>query len=127
MKIFLYVLIAFTLFIACNSDDNCTTYESPYVREVNAPLTGKVNQDISIEVQFRVINGCGEFSKFIETSAGNIRTIEVEAKYEGCAPCTHAVETRIVNYIFNTQTAGLYVFKFKSGDSDFITVNITIE
>lgn len=126
MKIFLYVLIAFTLFIACNSDDNCTTFESPYVREVNAPLTGNVNQDISIEVQFSVINGCGEFSKFIETSAGTIRTIEVEAKYEGCA-CTLNEPIISVNYIFNTSITGLHVFKFKSGDSDFITVNITIE
>lgn len=122
-------LFIFSLFSSCvNDDDNveeCIAYVNPYVTSVNAPSTGMVNEIVSIEVNFDVINGCGSFNQFIETENGNTTTIEVEAKYEGCV-CTAVVLELTTTYEFMTDTPGDYELKFKSGATEFITVNLTI-
>jgi hypothetical protein len=122
------LLIISSLIISCESDGQnkeCIEYDIGYVTSVNSPTTGTVNETIKIEVNFRVTNGCGGFEKFIETQNGNIKTIEVEAKYEGCA-CTQALETRTVNYDFTASKSGDYELNFKSSPTEFITANITI-
>ena len=117
------------LIISCGNDDDknneCIEYEVGYVTSVNAPTTGNVNETINIEVNFGVFNGCGEFEKFIETQNGNVRTIEVEAKYEGCV-CTQEAPIRTTNYEFTVSNAGEYELNFKSSQTEFITVTITI-
>lgn len=122
-------MIIFLVVLSCDKkeeDENCLEYKNSFVTNIDAPSNGIVNEDTIIEVFFPVINGCGNFNKFIEVENGNTTTIEVQAKYEGCI-CTQAIETRSIDYIFNTQTAGDYEFKFKSGENEFIIVNITIE
>ncbi|MFT5963455.1 MAG: hypothetical protein ACI9L6_000157 [Flavobacterium sp.] len=122
------LIIISSLTISCESDDQnkeCIEYDIGYVTSVNSPTTGTVNETIKIEVNFRVINGCGGFEKFIETQSGNSKTIEVEAKYEGCV-CTQALEIRRVNYDFKTAKSGDYQLNFKSSPTEFITANITI-
>ena len=129
MKKIILILIVLVVTFGCDKnkeEDNCLEYRTASVTDVNAPTSGTVNEDINIEVFFIVINGCGNFSKFIEVENGNSTTIEIQAKYEGCF-CTDGIETRSENYIFNTQNAGNYEFKFKSSETEFITVNITIE
>jgi hypothetical protein len=129
MKNILLIIISILTLSSCNKDsneDNCIEYQTAYVTNVIAPTSGAINEELSIEAQFSVNNGCGNFSKFIEAGTGNSRTIVIQAKYEGCI-CTHAVETRNVNYFFRTQTPGVYEFKFKSDENEFIIVNITIE
>lgn len=122
--------ILFGLTISCNKDDDnkdelCITNEIEYVTSVDSPNTGNVNKIINIEVDFRVVNGCGTFGKFIEINNGNTRTIEVEAKYEGCI-CTQDEAIRTVNYAFTPTNTGNYELKFKSSPTEFITVNLTI-
>jgi hypothetical protein len=122
------LIIISSLIISCEKDDQnkqCIKYDIGYVTSVNSPTTGTVNETISIKVNFRVINGCGGFEKFIETENGNSKTIEVEAKYEGCT-CSQALEIRTVNYDFTASKSGDYELHFKSSPTEFITANLTI-
>lgn len=125
-----FVLIFISSFIiSCNNDDyennTCISYETGYVTSVNAPTTGNVNETITIAVNFGVFNGCGRFEKFTETDNGNMKTIEVEAKYEGCI-CTQEAPIRTANYEFTARDAGEYKLNFKSSPTEFITINLTI-
>lgn len=127
--ILLISIVIFGIVMSCNDDNNeedeCITNKIEYVTSINSPNTGTINDTVNIEVNFRVFNGCGRFGKFIESENGNIRNIEVEAKYEGCI-CTQEVPIRTVNYEFKTTNSGNYELKFKSSPSEFITVNLTI-
>jgi len=120
----------FLLLISCNNDDdtsndNCITFQRAFITEVNAPMTGVLNQPIDIEVIFQVNDGCGGFNKFIETAFGIIKIIEVDAKYEGCF-CTLAIETIIENYTFTPTSTGIYPFHFKSPNGEIIAVFIEV-
>jgi uncharacterized membrane protein len=129
-NIFLLIsIIIFGIIMSCTDNDDkegeCITNKTEYTTSVNSPNTGTVNETVNIEVSFRVFNGCGGFGTFIETQNGNNRTIEVEAKYEGCI-CTQDVPIRTVNYEFIANSAGNYELNFKSSPTEFITVNLTI-
>lgn len=122
------VFISSFIFSCANDDDinnECIEYEVGYVTSVNAPTTVSVNETINIEVNYGVYNGCGGFGKFIETENGNVRIIEVEAKYEGCI-CTQDAPIRTTNYEFTASTTGEYELNFKSSPTEFITVILTI-
>ena len=123
--ILLISIVIFGIVVSCNDDNECITNNIEYVTSINSPNTGTINDTVNIEVNFRVFNGCGRFGKFIESENGNIRNIEVEAKYEGCI-CTQDVPIRTVNYEFKTTNSGNYELKFKSSPTEFITVNLTI-
>jgi hypothetical protein len=128
-NILLISIMTFGLSIRCNKDDGnkevCITNNTEYITSVDSPETGTVHQVINIEVKFRVSNGCGGLGKFIEMNNGNTRTIEVEAKYEGCI-CTQDAPIRTVNYEFIPTNTGNYELKFKSSPSEFITANLSI-
>lgn len=123
------LILSFLLLVifSCSKEpeNNCIENRIAYVSSINYPSTATVNENISIEVSFGVNNGCGNFGKFIETQNGNTKTIEVEARYEGCV-CTLDAPTRKSNYVFKTQNSGNYIFKFKSSSTEFITANLTI-
>lgn len=125
----LVLIFISSLIISCENDDDknseCVEYEIGYVTSVNAPTTGTINEAIDIEVNFGVFNGCGGFGKFIETENGNVKTIEVEAKYKGCI-CTQDVPIRTTHYVFTAKNKGEYELNFKSSPTEFITVNLTI-
>ena len=130
MKKILILTIIGNIIFNCDDNDErsnneCTKYEIGYVTSVNAPTTGNINEIINIEVNFRVFNGCGGFGKFIETENGNIRTIEVVAKYKGCI-CTQDAPIRTTNYEFTASNEGEYELNFKSSPTEFMTVNMTI-
>lgn len=115
------------LIMSCSKEpeNNCIENKIAYISSINSPTTGSVNEIINIEVSFGVNNGCGNFGKFIETQNGNTKTIEVEARYEGCV-CTQDAPTRKTNYVFKTTISGNYILKFKSSSTEFITANLTI-
>jgi len=126
-KLTLIISIILLVIISCSKDhdNSCIENRTEYVTSVNSPSTGTVNESIIIEVSFGVDNGCGNFGKFIETGNGNTKTIEVEARYQGCI-CTQDAPTRKTNYVFKTQNSGNYTLKFKSSSTEFITANLTI-
>ena len=130
MTRFLFISTFFLLLLSCNDDDetgidNCISYQRAFITEVNAPTEGLLNQPIDIEVIFQVNDGCGGFNNFIETDNGNSKTIEVDAKYEGCF-CTQAIETIIENFTFTPTSTGLYTLKFKSPNAEFITIVVNV-
>ena len=125
LTLVLSILLLWIMSCSKEQDSNCIENKIAYVTLINSPLTGTVNQNITIEVSFGVNNGCGNFGKFIETQNGNTKTIEVEARYEGCV-CTQDAPTRKTNYVFKTQNSANYILKFKSSATEFITANLTI-
>ena len=92
-------------------------------------LLGKVTEPLRvgfIEVDFQVFSGCGQLGRFIVTEDGNTSTIEIEAAYIGCV-CTLDAPIRTVIYEFSATNPGVYELKFKSGTSEYITVNLIID
>ena len=129
MKKYLIILsILLSINISCSENDknDCIENKLAYVTSVDSPSNGVINEIINIEVDFQVNNGCGEFGEFIETQNGNVKIIEVKARYEGCI-CTDNLPIRKVNYEFITQISGNYELRFKSNENDFISVNLLIE
>ncbi|MCJ7756680.1 MAG: hypothetical protein MUP24_00930 [Gillisia sp.] len=129
MKKYIITLsILLTINISCSENDknDCVENKLAYVTSVNSPSNGVINEITNIEVDFGVNNGCGQFGEFIETENGNVKIIEINARYEGCI-CTQDAPIRTVNYEFITQIPGNYELRFKSNDTDFITVNLLIE
>ncbi len=124
-KVLLFFLLA--SLISCSDDDSeeCIGYRPENVKEVNAPSTGQVDEPVEIQVKFPVYNGCGKFEKFIESGSEQSKVIEVQAKYEGCI-CTQDIPIITAVYEFTPSTTGVYELKFKSGETDYITVTITI-
>jgi hypothetical protein len=129
MKKYIITLsILLTINISCSENDknDCVENKLAYVTSVNSLSNGVINEITNIEVDFGVNNGCGQFGEFIETENGNVKIIEINARYEGCI-CTQDAPIRTVNYEFITQIPGNYELRFKSNDTDFITVNLLIE
>jgi hypothetical protein len=129
MKKYLIILsILLSINISCSENDknDCIENKLAYVTSVDSPSNGVINEIINIEVNFQVNNGCGEFGEFIETQNGNVKIIEVKARYEGCI-CTDNLPIRKMNYEFKTQNSGNYELRFKSSETDYIKVNLLIE
>lgn len=130
MKYFTTLIYAslFILLTSCDigdNDDVCIFRQGAFVTAIDTPLTAMVNQQVTVEVSFPVINGCGVFNKFIETTDGNTITIAVEALYDGCV-CTADVPTRVTTYSFTPTTAGNFELKFRSSNNNFIVANIMV-
>ncbi|CAM4354037.1 hypothetical protein GIHI108528_16490 [Gillisia hiemivivida] len=97
-----------------DDDDNSPNFETAYAISVEAPSERIVGEKINIVVSFQVMNGCGEFGRFIESGNGLTRIIEIEAKYEGLI-CTMNLPIRQTTYEFTPNFSGEYTFTFKSG------------
>lgn len=127
-KIFLAVASTFLL-MACSNDDNgsdnCTSYADAYVDSVEEVTTADA-AGFLFKVRFSVINGCGDFNSFKEIASGNVRTVTVEAKYEGCI-CDTALHTKEAVYNFKPTAPGTYTIKFRNTEDTFITETVTIE
>ncbi|EDM44215.1 hypothetical protein SCB49_04280 [unidentified eubacterium SCB49] len=127
---FLAIILAILLFGCDKKDeeDTCITYREASIANIDAPKAGGVNEDIIFKIAYRVINGCGFFDSFKEVDIDNrTKEVTVIAKYEECMMCTQAIETFEVDYVFNSNVAGDYQFKFKKNDNEFIDVTIKIE
>lgn len=123
------LLIAFSI-ISCAEDrddrQNCLSYETAYVTAADGPSSAQVGQEVEVLLEFTVFNGCGKFHKFLETESGTVRTIEIEAKYEGCI-CTQNIPIINVRYYFAPQTPGQYTLKFLSGEEEYKEIVILVE
>lgn len=127
---FIVLSLILGFLMSCNKDDphndECIHHGIAYVISVDPEtFTGVVNEPVSIEVQFPVYNGCGGFGEFLVTKNGNIRIIEVKAKYTGCI-CTQNIPIITTHYEFIAEKPGEYELKFKSGPGEYISVNLYI-
>lgn len=133
-----YGLLIVLITLACSSDGNhesIANFETTYATSVETSSEVLLGETINILVYFRVTNGCGEFKRFVETSNGLTRVIEIEAKYEGLI-CTQDLPLRNATYKFTPNSPGEYVFSFKSGPDlrfddpgpdVFITVKVLVK
>ena len=126
-SIYLSFLVLFL--VGCNNDDdtvaNCIEFNPAAVETVVENTTADA-ASYTFEVGFRVLNGCGEFSSFEQTTLGNVTIIEVIAKYEGCI-CTQDIPLRQTVYTFNQNIPGTYILKFKMADDNYITQTVAVE
>lgn len=106
-------------------EENCDSVKPAFVTSVLGPSTAKVHEAVPVDVYFQVNNGCGQFSRFIETTSANKRTIEVEAKYSGCA-CTLDMPTRLEKYNFISDQSGPVELRFKDSDTSYRTIVIQV-
>lgn len=130
MKTILSIIlgIAVVTSVSCNKENNCTEYRPAYFDSVNGPNTGIINENIVIEIQYWVSNGCGGDCRFIEKDEGLTRLIELEAEYQTCSVCTQTPVLITTEYKFMKTEPGEYELKFNSSpNGDFTTLIITIE
>ena len=114
--------------VSCSSDDGGETVilQNEFVTVATAPETGLVNQDITIDLKYMVDNPCGQFNKFVETTTGNTKIIEVQVKYVG-SDCGQNASEVAVPYTFKVNQPGTYTFKFKRNASQYLTRVVTVE
>lgn len=113
---------------SCSKDDsntNCLEYDIAYVTSVRAPSIGRVGETIEMEVDFNLKNSCGSFESFKESIDGLSRTIKINTKYEGCE-CLHVIVPKTEANSFKASVPGEYEFKFKSGETEYIIIFITV-
>jgi hypothetical protein len=121
-----FVLFSF-LFTGCvKSEENVCDYQvKAYPSSVTGATTATVNQEIDLTVSFGVVNSCGNFGAFTESTVGNITTVDVSIKYTGCT-CNQTPVMRTTVYKFKRAVAGTYTLKFYQTDTTFITYTITV-
>ena len=103
----------------------CDYHVKAFVTQVTGPTTATVNQEIDLAVSLGVVNSCGLFNNFTETTSGNTTTINIEARYYGCY-CTQTPQIRNTIYKFKRATAGTYILQFWLTDTSCLTYTITV-
>lgn len=133
MKKFALKSVAAILFVSfsltsCSNDDGGETViiQNEFVTAATAPETGVVNQDITIDLKYMADNACGQFNKFVETTNGNTKIIEVQVKYVG-TDCGENPSEVALPYTFKVNQPGTYTFKFKRNASQYLTRVVTVE
>lgn len=112
--------------VSAKVKEECLTYRQAPTISVEGPSTGRVDEAVPLTVSFGAINGCGQFSRFIETGSGTTRTVHVQARYAGCI-CTQVAPTLQTTYTFKAAQPGVYEIKFWKADNSFLTHTITVQ
>lgn len=107
-------------------DQFCISYSHADVISAIVPTQGTINQNIAIPVTFITLNGCGGFGNIVETNNGNIKTIKINAKYEGCY-CTQSIGQIQTAYNFVPTSSGIQTLKFEQTNGSFLTYFINIQ
>jgi hypothetical protein len=106
--------------------ENCLTTKHAPVETAIIPATATINQTISITIQYIVFDGCGGFNNIVETNNNNIKTLQVNAKYQGCS-CFQALQSLVTTYNITFTTPGTKTIKFLQPDNSFLTYSINIQ
>jgi hypothetical protein len=130
---FLLVVSITMLAFGCKKPENtgstnpCShTVNSGILNVSSTTLTANVNQEIIFEMLFPVINGCGISSTVESSAVGNIVTLNVFTRYEGCI-CTQIYSENKKNYNFKSLVAGNFKLKFNKGNGTFIEKDVVIQ
>ena len=131
LKSSLVVLFLSMAFVSCSNDDDektpVSTSKAAFVTEIKGPATGKVNDELSYDVTYTVDNACAEFDKISEVTIGDVKGLEVLAKYPS-EVCTQQVpEPKKTVYKFKSATKGTFEIKFKKSEKEFLTQKVVIE
>lgn len=128
IAIFLGILVILIASSGCykvNRWKECIGYTNATITEVKGPNTASVNQEIDLIISYYLDNGCGKFESLETTSKGNIFTIRLKAKYQGCI-CTQMIIPGQYIYKFKAGQAGVYILKFLQPDNSYRDFTITV-
>jgi len=119
---------------ACSLDDSdsgsCNAQYEMLIDAVAGPdaITVKVNESVTLQVTFKIANGCGVFNRFAETLSYP-KQIDALVDYTGCS-CDTDGSSVIKPYVFVSSNSGTYVLQFISsvvaGQANYITKTITV-
>ncbi|AWK05467.1 hypothetical protein HYN56_14960 [Flavobacterium crocinum] len=131
LKSVLVVLFLSIAFVSCSNDDDektpVVTTKAALVTEIKGPATGKVNDELSYDVTYTVDNACAEFDKISEVTIGDVKGLQVIAKYPS-EVCTQQVpEPKKTVYKFKATAKGTIEIKFKKSETEFLTQKVVIE
>jgi len=132
MLLFLFLIGSIT---ACSVSDDTANDGPVYiyvpVTAVNGPTTATVNQEITLNVSYRVETTCGIFHSFYQEGGTNTEPlITILAQYTRGEDCETIPTTKIAPYKFKATAAGTYILKFRykngiTADS-FVTQTIVV-
>lgn len=120
----IYLLLTIALLCSCSKKTTpagggeCTKYAI-------VPVSRIEHVNDSIKVYFHVMNGCGQFNKFIEKDSANIHLVSVQAIYKGCF-CTMDIPERSASYQFKPSRSGTTFLTFKGEEGNDITETIDV-
>lgn len=112
--------------VSAKVKEECVSYRQAPALSVQGPATGRVDEAVPLTVSFGASNGCGQFSRFIETGSGTTRTVQVQARYVGCI-CTEIAPMLQTTYTFKAAQPGVYEIKFWKADNSFLTHTVTVQ
>jgi hypothetical protein len=95
------------------------------VTAVTGPETAAVDETITLNVAFKVLNDCGSFQVFNKAATEDATIITVNVQYDGCS-CGATDLDRTAPYTFKASVPGVYVLKFRITNSTYITHTITV-
>lgn len=132
LKSVLVVLFLTIGLVSCSNDDDekspATTSKAALATEITGPATGKVNDELSYEVTYVLDNACGEFDKISDVTIGDVKGLQVVAKYPTQGVCTMQLpEPKKTVYKFKATVKGTFEIKFKKSETEFLTQKIVIE
>ncbi len=125
---FIGFLIVISAIAACSLDsgqNECFVSIKSTALTVTGPETTTVNVPITFNVKFGVINNCGEFNRFMETTSFP-KIITAIVDYDGCECANTPNGSDTKPYVFTATTAGTYELKFWKDTSSYITKTITV-
>lgn len=127
IKLYGSLTILFILLISSckKSDDNSSAIYPKFIKAVDSPDTGKINEPIVITVEY-VNKGCGEFNGFNQIKNSNKIYIEAEAVHES-GICNKPTTIETAYYTFTPPNKGNYSLNFKSSTTEFITVEVNVD
>ncbi|KRD10208.1 hypothetical protein ASE21_10835 [Flavobacterium sp. Root901] len=123
------MLLFFVALTSCSSDDSPNedvVYKSAFATEVSGPLTGKVGQELSYAITFRVENGCGEFNQLTDVEFNKEPGYQVEAKYPKASCDRPDPENRVTIYKITTSKAGTYYLRIAKSETEYIVTKVVI-
>ncbi|HEY1193324.1 hypothetical protein [Flavobacterium sp.] len=131
LKSVLVVLFLSLAIVSCSNDDDektpAPTTKAALVTEIKGPATGKVNEELSYEVTYVVDNACAEFDKISEVTIGDVKGLQVIAKYPS-EVCTQQVpDPKKTVYKIKPTVKGTLEIKFKKSETEFLTQKVVIE
>ena len=131
LKSILVVLFLSIALISCSNDDDNPTpspvTKSALVTAITGPATGKVNEELSLDVTFIAENACGQFDRISEVMINKVKGLQVEVKYPS-EVCTQQVpEPKKTVYKFKSAEKGTFEIKFKKSETEFLIHKVVIE
>ena len=127
MKYLKFKLFAFfltlTVISSCGVDDgDCYSDGYVYASTVTGPTTAVVDEEITLNVSFKIYSSCGAFTGFDQSLPKNVH---IKVRYTGCQ-CTNTNTTVTEPYVFSADEPGEYELKFLKEDNTYITRTITV-